>query len=296
MVRELEVKQPLDLGFSLTMGQAFRWQELTENWFSGVLGPNLIHVRQTDVGIAYRIGGPDGEREATETDDEMLRTYLREDQDLLAIYDDIGRDAYIAELVDRHWGMRLLRQDPWESVVAYICSANNNIPRISDIVERIAADSGEAALLGRESRCLFPTPARLMSNASVANRLSLMNLGLQRAPNIIAAAERVLAGELDLAGLMFQPYSSVKRELMKCRGVGNKIADCIALFALDKMDAFPVDVHIGRALTRWPECPLKGHSGGISDGQYAATVKWAQEYFGSYAGYAGQFLFCDQPK
>ena len=295
-MREIEIKQPLNLSLSLTMGQAFRWQERNDGWASGFVGSNLIRLQQTDLGIAYRIGGPGGEKDATDADDETLKRYFREDQDILGIYDDIARDPHIAELVDRYWGMRLLRQDPWESLVAYLSSANNNIAQISNIVEKISAEFGEPAHLAGEARNRFPEPQQLMSHENVPDRMLQLKLGLRRAPNIVAAAERVLAGELDLAAFGSQPYASVKRELMKCAGVGNKIADCIALFSLDKLDAFPVDVHIGRALARWTECPMRGHSGSISNGQYAATVQWAQQHFGRYAGYAGQFLFCDQPK
>lgn len=295
-MREIEIKQPLDLSLSLTMGQAFRWQERDDGWTSGFVGPNLIHLQQTDLGIAYRIGGPGGERDATDSDDETLKRYFREDQDILGIYDDIARDPHIAELVDRYWGMRLLRQDPWETLVAYISSANNNIAQISNIVEKISAEFGEAAHLAGEARNRFPDPQQLMSHENVPDRMLQLKLGLRRAPNIVAAAECVLADELDMAALRSQPYASVKRELIKCAGVGNKIADCIALFSLDKLDAFPLDRHIGRALAKWPDCPFPTGSQTLTDGDYRRTVQWAQQHFGRYAGYAGQFLFCDQPK
>ncbi len=106
MVREIEIQQPFDLGLSLTMGQAFRWYALPpdfygdgHNWFSGVLGENLIHIRQTENGVAYRVGGPDGERELDVYDDQKLMRYFREDDDIAAIYADIStQDNHIAEL------------------------------------------------------------------------------------------------------------------------------------------------------------------------------------------------------
>ena len=118
-----------------------------------------------------------------------------------------------------------------------------------------------------------------------------MNLGLQRARNIMAAARRVCEGELDLTALRQQSYPEVMRTLMegsrrrsKANGIGPKIADCVALFALDQTNAFPIDTHIKRAVNN-----RYFHSAKLPSD--ARVVKWAQEKFGPYAGYAGQFLF-----
>ena len=127
MTRQLKIEQPFNLELSLTMGQAFRWHKLPADfygdghkWFSGVLGENLLHIRQTDDGVEYRVGGPDGERAGTPADDEMLRRYFREDDDVAAIYQDICRDPVVAGLVRKYPGMRVLRQEPWECLVSYI--------------------------------------------------------------------------------------------------------------------------------------------------------------------------------
>ncbi len=106
----------------------------------------------------------------------------------------------------------------------------------------------------------------------------------------------VCEGELNLDTLARWPYTDAKAELMKCKGVGNKIADCIALFSLDKLEAFPVDLHIGRALAKRYDCPISDNSQKLTLGTYKKTVQWAQAYFGPYAGYAGQYLFHDQAK
>ena len=295
MVREIEIQQPFDLQLSLTMGQAFRWIPSEDGWFAGVLGTSLYRVRQTARGLEYRVGGANGEREPDVTDDQELRRYFREDDDIPAIYADISRDQYLGRLVNEHQGMRLLRQDPWECTVAYLCSANNNIPQISSIVERIAVEFGDRVELGGEVRRIFPLPGQV-AREDADSRLLGMRLGLKRASNIVAAARAVSSGALDLHALRKEPYDSAKRGIRKLPGVGNKIADCIALFSLDKLEAFPVDVHIGRALSRWPECPFPQGSRGLADRQYAAIVRWAKDYIGPYAGYAGQFMFCDQPK
>ena len=292
MARQLEITQPFDLKLSLTMGQAFRWVPLADGRFSGVVGENLVHIRQTDGGVEYRVGGPDGERDATAADDEMLRRYFREDTDnVAAIYADISRDPVVARLVRQYPGMRVLRQEPWECLVSYICSANNNIAQISRIMEKVADAFGATVELGGEARRTFPSPERLLSDSAAAENLRRLRLGLKRAPNIMAAASRVCEGELDLLALARQPYTDSKTELMKCRGIGNKIADCVALFALDKLDAFPVDLHIGRSLAEQYDCPVSDNAGKLTESTYRKTVQWAQAHFGPYAGWAGQYLF-----
>lgn len=226
----------------------------------------------------------------------MLLRYIREDDDVSRIYGDLAsRDANMSRFVKEYGGMRLLRQEPWECTVAYLCSANSNISQIARIVERIATEFGDTVEMAGGVRSVFPAPSLLASDRA-EELLGRMNLGLKRAPNIVAAALLVCSGALHLHALRGEPYIVAKREIGKCTGVGNKIADCIALFSLDKLEEFPVDVHIGRALVAWPDSPFAHDSRALSGRRYAAVARWAQDTFGPYAGYAGQFMFCDQPK
>ena len=284
MTLQLQINQPFDLQLSLMMGQAFRWRELGDGWFSGVLGENLIHIRQTDDGVAYRVGGSEGERNAGDADDAMLRRYFREDaDDVAAIYENISRDAHIAQLVEKYYGMRVLRQDPWECTVAYICSANNNIRRIGRIVDMIATAFGGRLELRGDSQKTFPTADHLLSDDDHVARLANLKLGLKRDVNIALAAQRVANGDLDFCALRGSPYKVVILSLMegsrnksRPNGIGGKIADCIALFSLDKTEAFPVDTHIGKAIHAQYFDRAKPRSNG-------QIVSWAQEYFGPYA-------------
>ena len=291
MVREIEIKRPFDLELSLTMGQAFRWKKLPDGfysdgyrWFSGVLGKNLIHIRRTEGGVAYRVGGPDGERKATHNDDELLRQYFRDDDDVTAIYSEISQDPAIAALVRQYCGMRVLRQEPWECLVSYICSARNSIDGITSNVEAISEEFGELVALNGEARPMFPTAERLAE--ATEERLRELRLGF-RSPHLASAAIRVTDTGFDAANLQLAPYGYVKRHLMTYPGIGAKIADCVALMSLEKLEAFPVDTHIRR---------LVGDSWFSGEKQPRDTdlVKWAQEHFGQYAGYASQFLFCDR--
>ena len=273
----LTIDQPFDLGESLESGQAHRWRKLDGGWYSGVLGPRLIHVRQDAAGVECHVSGAaNGANVAM-----LLRSYFRLDDDIHAIYTDICRDRRVAEMVARYPGLRILRQEPWECTVAFICSATSNIPRIHQNMEAMADSLGEPLELDGEVRHTFPSPESLAS----AGEGFLRELGLGfRAPYVVAAARRVCDGELDLDELIRLPYPETKARLMDCYGIGAKIADCIAVFALEKLEAFPVDVWVRRALAEW-YFPMQKKP------PDRAMVEWAQDYFGQYAGYSQQYLF-----
>ena len=147
MTRQLAINEPFNLELSLTMGQAFRWRELPaefygdgNKWFSGVLGENLIHIRQTDDGVEYRVGGPEGERDDVgfDWDVEICRYFRMDTDNINGIYDDLCRDHRVATLIWRYPGLRLLRQEPWECLLSYICSRANSVENISEDVETVA--------------------------------------------------------------------------------------------------------------------------------------------------------------
>ena len=277
--RQIFVAQPFDLADILDGTQDFRWLPRQAGWHSGVLAGTLLHVRQVHGGLEYR-----AENDATD----LLRRYFRLDDELDSARAELGSvDVRIGELVKRHPYLRVLRQpDPWECMVAYICSANNNVDRIGKIVETIAVQLGQPVKLGSEVRHTFPSPAAVLEAGE--KKLEKMGLGLERHVKIVAAAKKVCSGELDLQRLAQPqtPYIQAKRELMECHGVGPKIADCIALFALDKPEAFPMDVWIRRALGAYfPGLNLPAGPG---------LIRWAQDHFGRNAGLASQLLFRTQ--
>ena len=276
----LAIDQPFDLAESLESGQAHRWRKLGDGRYSGVLGERLLHVRQNADGVEYQVASAGGRQTAAGAD-ALLRAYFRLDDDIGAIYADICRDRRVAEMVARYPGLRILRQGPWECTVAFICSATSNIPRIHQNMEAMADRLGQPLELAGEVRHTFPTPEQLAS----AGEGLLRELGLGfRAPYVAAAARRVCDGALDLDELIRLPYPEARSRLMECRGIGAKIADCIAVFALEKLEAFPVDVWVRRALAEW-YFPMQKKP------PDRAMVEWAQGYFGQYAGYSQQYLF-----
>ena len=272
-------QHPFDLAKSLNGTQDFRWRKLGYGWYSGVLGGNPIHIRQSDHGVEYR---------AHSELNALLSAYFRLDDEIEVIYACISsRDDNVAGLVKEYPNLRIMRQsDPWECMVAYICSSNNNVDRISKIVEKIAGNLGTPVELDGEVRNTFPTP-ELVLEAGVGP-LEELGLGLGRHSKIVDAAQRICDGKLDLSRLAQPqvPYAEAKGQLMECHGIGPKVADCIALFSLDKMEAFPVDVHVRRA--------VEGYFQSRDWPTDKSIVKWAQDRFGEYAGYANQFLFHQQ--
>ncbi len=276
----LQIDQPFNLAESLESGQAHRWRRLEDAWFSGVLGDRLLHLRQTPDGLEYRESTLNGSPGSGETES-LLRAYFRLDDDIAGIYDEICRDRRVAAMVARYPGLRILRQEPWECTVAFICSATSNIPRIHQNMESMAQALGRPLELGGEVRHTFPSPSQLAS----AGETALRDLGLGfRAPYVISAAHQVADGTLDLNQLIRLPYPQTKARLMDCYGIGAKIADCIAVFSLEKLEAFPVDVWVRRALAEW-YFPMQKKP------PDRAMVEWAQSYFGRYAGYSQQYLF-----
>ena len=275
---ELIIDQPFDLRSSLESGQAHRWKK-SDDWYSGVVRGEFIQIRQKGHVVEFQ-SGPSPEATAAA----MLRDYFRLDDDLDEIYLDINRDDRVAAMVDKYPGLRILRTEPWECLVAFICSANNNIARIHQLMERMSEEFGRPVTLNGKTRHTFPAPADLAE----AGEGELRRLGLGfRAPYVWEASKAVLDGTLDLPALVQMPYAKAKEALMEMKGIGPKIADCIAIFSLEKLEAFPIDVWIRRALAEWYFPDQKTPPDKV-------MLQWAQGHFGRYGGYAQQYLFHGQ--
>ncbi len=290
MLGRIELPQSTNHRFDLTKvldgTQDFRWRpwkhELNDDWCSGVLNGHIVHVRQLDGALEYR----------AHTDlDSVLTSYFRLDEDLDAIYATLSSlDPHIASLVNQFPHLRLLRQpDPWECTVAYICSRRTNLRLIAKMVNGIAKKLGQKLELCGNVRYAFPSPEQVREAGATC--LEAMNLGLtgfSKHNKIIEAAHRVCEGKLDFDRLAHPatPYLEAKKQLMhrSGNGIGDKIADCIALFSLDKTQAFPVDSNIKSAIrTHY------GASGAPKTDK--ALGRWASERFGHHAGYASQLFF-----
>ena len=276
----LSVSQPLDLATTLHSGQAFRWRTADDGSFNCVLGRNLVRLSDAECGVRI-----DSAPEPPSSLVDSVSAYLRLDDDLPAIQSMLSHDSRVAEGIAVYPGLRLLRQDPWETLASFILSSVSNIPRITWTVELIADTFGEPVSMDGMTRKTFPSPERIVE----AGVEALRGLGCgYRAPYLVGAAKLVSDGGVTVADLRGQPYADAQRALLTLPGVGEKVADCVMLFALDRLEAFPVDRWIERAITDWylPTEKLN----------YAKVRALALERFGPYAGYANHYLFWQRRK
>ncbi len=270
----IPLPRPFSLEYSLESGQAFRWHRRGD-WRYGVVSGRLVALRQDGDELHVRAAS---EPEAVAAD---VRDYLRIDDDMEAVYARIAADDdRMAQSIAAYPGMRILRQDPWECLIAFICSANSNIPRISANMNDIAASMGEPLTLDDHVGYAFPPPQRLAAAGEQA--LRDLRLGF-RAKYVAGAAELAASGELDVASLRRASYDEAREALIALPGVGDKVADCVLLMSLDKPQAFPVDRWIRRAVEEWYLDGAKRNYNGIRE--------WSWERWGDMAGYANQYLF-----
>ena len=273
---ELPINQPFRLVETLSCGQGHRWLPRNEGWHEGVVDAELITIRQTASGIEFFGASDQAAMKA------WLHRHFRLDDDVEAIYQELAqRESVLAGLLERHSGIRVMRVDPWECLVFFILSANNNIPRVQRDMERIAHAFGEP--IGG-SRSTFPGPGVLGRESALVG-LEGLSLGLNKGKKIGRAAGEILSGSLDLESLVLEAsHRLVTDKLKALHGVGDKVANCVALFSLEQLDAFPVDVHVARSLARhYRDIPRSPE----------ALRRWGQRRFGRYAGYAEAVLFLE---
>ena len=278
----LPAVQPFKLELRWLQAQAFRWSEPKQDgWYYGVVRDSLIKVRQRGDGIEFH--GDVSEESLAPS----VTNYFRLGQDITPIQDALRAvDATMARLVGEYDGMRILRQDPWECLISYICSRRTRVDNTPSMINKLARPYGRQLTLDDVTLHAFPPPERL-ATAGEAERKE-WKLGLGRECLIHEVATDIAAGDLDLSSLPRLSHEEAGSRLMEYKGIGWKIADCVRLFSLDKQRAFPIDANIRDA--------LKTHYGrkATSGGKNARALAWVAEHFGPNAGYAGQLLFLDQ--
>lgn len=177
--------------------------------------------------------------------------------------------------------MRLIRQNPWECLISYILATAWSIPNIKNAIYKISKKFGEKISDNYHS---FPTPEALYLSSD--SELCECKLGF-RTNRIRKAAEYILDGYVDLNELYEDDYNTAKKKLMLFEGIGEKVADCILLFAFDKIESFPVDTHVEKVIKTY-----YGQDIFFNDGISKEKIgKWGRQYFGKYCGYAQQYLF-----
>jgi len=252
-------------------GQSFRWVKCKDG-YTGVVQGKLLKLKDIDGGF---------ELQNTRMDEfhSVWSNYFDMDRDYGEIKTVLSEDEAIKESINFGSGIRILNQDFWETLISFIISANNNIPRIKDIIERLSLAYGERIETGEGEYYAFPKPVVL----GRASEEDLLRCGCgYRARYIKKTAQMVESGEVSFERLKDMSYREALNLLLKCPGVGNKVADCVLLFSAGKTEAFPVDVWIKRAMERLY---------GLNEKNEAEIRRFAQERFGKLAGFAQQYLF-----
>jgi N-glycosylase/DNA lyase len=254
-----------DLALTLGSGQFFRWTREAGGAFAVVRGPVLFRVRQ-EGDVLHAEGADAG----------LLREFFALDQDVGPTERKLRRDLALRPALAACKGMRILRQDPWECVAAFITSIASNIPRITRNVADMAAVAGKPLALGTSTAHSFPRPHEMPDEATLRG----MKLGF-RAAYLARAARLAHSGLLDDVARL--PYEDAKRALMVLPGVAEKVADCVLLFAYGRLNAFPVDTWIRKATLR-----LYFKNRRVPD---RALRAFAAARWGEYAGYAQQVIY-----
>jgi N-glycosylase/DNA lyase len=280
---KLELDVTFDLDFSRCVRQIFRGKK-QKDWWYGLLGENIFKIRQT--GDCLEFEGVDAL---------FVKTFFGLKDDLTAIIQEVNKDCYIAAAIKQFKGLRLIRQEPWECLISFICATRKNIAGIEQTLFKMSQKYGEQRCFDGQTFWLFPSIEKL-AGASVRG-LEECGLGY-RAKYVQATARRVWDEQIDLKSFRQLPYVEAKQRLLEFLGVGLKVADCVLLFSLEKTEAFPVDVWIKRILlahyaSHFPQDLVKHlkSQDSLSKGEYEKLGAFARNYFGSYAGYAQEYLY-----
>jgi N-glycosylase/DNA lyase len=267
--------QDYDLAATLTSGQAFRWQCADDGW-EGVVGRHWVRLKQEPDGITAQTA-------AAVRDWRWLEHHLQSQVPLAEVLAQFpADDPHLQLAVQSCRGLRLLRQDPWECLASFILSSTKQIVQIRQIVAQLCERFGQPVAVppGHAPAWAFPSASELGRCAEADLRACRMGF---RARPLFEAAQKVASGELDLARLHALEEAPAREALMRLRGVGPKIANCVLLFAYGFPRAFPVDVWVMRALRQF-YFPRRRPA-------RARLERFIATHFGPQAGYAQQYLF-----
>ena len=278
---------PFDLDCTLKCGQSFRWEKL-RGWWYGVVEGKVVKIRQIGDKLLFQIL-PEG------VEADFVENYFRLDDNLPQILSEINRDEHIGMAIQRFHGLRIIRQEPWECLISYICATNKNIPAIKNMVLNLSKRFGRKIMFEGRDFYAFPRPNDLAD--ADPKQLETCKLGF-RTERVLETSRIVGNKELDLETLREMDYEKAKRELLALPGVGQKVADCVLLFSLDKLETFPVDIWVKRALLNYysncfEESLVRKISRrtSLTPSEYEKISSFGRTYFGEYAGYAQEYLF-----
>lgn len=263
-------------------GQCFRWNEEKDGSYTGVVGNNVLNVKKEQNNIIIKGMCEDNIKE-------LCRDYF----DLGANYEEIKEklssiDNNLKISIKYGSGIRILNQNNWEALISFIISANNNIPRIKGIIEKISKKYGKEIIWDGNSYYTFPTPKEL-SKASVKD---LRDLGLGFRDVRVHETTRMINNNIiDINQIeKLEDTNKLREELLKFPGVGPKVADCIMLFSMKKLNVFPIDVWVKRVMTELYGNEINKNYK-LLEPNNKQILEYAEDKFGNLAGLAQQYLF-----
>ena len=261
-------------------GQCFRWNEQNDGSYTGVWKNNVVNVKQNGKDITFQGVCLDGNIE------DEVKFYF----DLNRNYEDIKKelsniDENMNQSIKYGEGIRILNQDLWETIISFIISANNNIPRIKGIIERLSKAYGKEIEFNGNIYYTFPLPEDLKD--VTVEEYRKLGLGF-RDVRLYETTKMVLEKKIDLESLSQNPNTNeIREKLLELAGVGPKVADCILLFStLKRFEVFPIDVWVRRVMN---DLYIKEED--ETKVSKVKIEKIANEKFGSLAGLAQQYLF-----
>ena len=260
-------------------GQCFRWDKEIDGSYTGIFGNNVLNVSKNNNSIIFKGMCEKDIKETCIQYFDLNRNYEEIKLELSKIDDNLKTSIEYGN------GIRILNQDLWETIISFIISANNNIPRIKGIINRISQKYGKEIVYNNKSYYTFPTPEEL-SKASVED---LRNVGLGfRDIRVYKTTQKIYNKEFDLEKLQQEKDTNIIREkLLTLDGVGPKVADCIILFStLKRFDVFPIDVWVRRVMN---ELYIKNAD--ETKVNKKDIEQLAREKYGNLAGIAQQYLF-----
>jgi len=270
----MQKNHSINLNLTINSGQVFLWDKFGDSWF-GIDGQDLLVIREEPFKVIYP--------------SKKITRFFREDDNLERIISEITKDNLVKSAVNQFGGLRLMRQEPFQCYISFICSSNSSIQNIKRMLKNLCKKFGNKIEFDKKEFFTFPIPERL---ANASNR-DLISCGLGfRAKYVKLAAKMVYEDKLNFESLTKNDYKSALEELKLIPGIGNKVADCILLFSLDNLESFPLDRWTQRILLKYYSKIFDVYSEGtLTEKKYYELHEKIVDYFGQYAGYSQQFLF-----
>ena len=253
-------------------GQCFRWDKEDDGSFTGIAYSKAVNIKRNEKSIIIK-------NITLEEYESTWKDYFDFETDYDKIKQLVSVDNHVKTAIDFGWGIHILNQEIFECLISFIISTQNQIPRIKKIVSALSEMYGSKIEYNSKTYYSFPTLEQLKGIS--AKELEPLKAGY-RSEYIVNCVNKLSSGEVKLENIKKAPYNEAKKELMKIKGVGPKVADCVLLFSAGKKESFPIDVWVRRTV----QTLYLNEKASVKE-----IETFANSYFGKYAGVAQQYLF-----